>query len=135
VDEMDMDRWLSRSAPIDSFGVGTKLLTSSDAPYLDIAYKLVEYEGKPKFKLSPGKATFPYKRQVIRHYEDGLMAYDEVVPYREGGLVEMVCKEGNLIKKLPSLKEIREVFMEELSRLPERLKSLHEKAEYKVLII
>ena len=135
VDEMDMDRWLSRSAPIDAFGVGTKLLTSSDAPYLDIAYKLVEYEGKPKFKLSPGKATFPYKRQVIRHYEDGLMAYDEVVPYREGGLVEMVCKEGNLIKKLPSLKEIREVFMEELSRLPERLKSLHEKAEYKVLII
>ena len=63
------------------------------------------------------------------------MAYDEVVPYREGGLVEMVCKEGNLIKKLPSLKEIREVVMEELSRLPERLKSLHEKAEYKVLII
>ena len=135
VDEMDIDRWLSRSAPIDAFGVGTKLLTSSDAPYLDIAYKLVEYEGKPKFKLSPGKATFPYKRQVIRHYEDGLMAYDEVVPYREGGLVEMVCKEGSLIKKLPSLKEIREVFMEELSRLPERLKSLHEKAEYKVLII
>ncbi|MFN3976178.1 MAG: nicotinate phosphoribosyltransferase [Aquificaceae bacterium] len=135
VDEMDIYEWLSRSAPIDAFGVGTKLLTSSDAPYLDIAYKLVEYEGKPKFKLSPGKATFPFKRQVIRHYQDSYMAYDEVIPYREGGLVELVCKEGNLIKRLPSLKEIRELFMEELSQLPPSLLSLDKRAEYKVEVV
>ncbi|MFN4319938.1 MAG: nicotinate phosphoribosyltransferase [Aquificaceae bacterium] len=135
VDEMDIYEWLSRSAPIDAFGVGTKLLTSSDAPYLDIAYKLVEYEGKPKFKLSPGKATFPFKRQVIRHYQESYMAYDEVIPYREGGLVELVCKEGNLIKRLPSLKEIRELFMEELSQLPPSLLSLDKRAEYKVEVV
>ncbi|MDW8066411.1 MAG: nicotinate phosphoribosyltransferase [Aquificaceae bacterium] len=135
VDEEDIQRWLSEGAPIDIFGVGTKLLTSSDEPYLDIAYKLVEYEGKPKFKLSPGKKTFPYKRQVIRHYENGLMSYDEVVPYREGGLVELVCKKGNAVKSLPTLKEIRELFMEELSKLPPALKSLDRREEYRVILL
>lgn len=134
VDEVDIDLWLSRGAPIDVFGVGTKLLTSSDAPYLDIAYKLVEYEGKPKFKLSPGKKTFPYKRQVIRHYRNGYMLYDEVIPYGEGGLVELFCKEGIPVKPLPDLKEIREIFMEELSKLPPELRSLEASAEYNVIV-
>ncbi|MCX7989976.1 MAG: nicotinate phosphoribosyltransferase [Aquificaceae bacterium] len=134
LEERDIDLWLSTGAPIDIFGVGTKLLTSADAPYLDIAYKLVEYEGKPKFKLSPGKETFPYKRQVIRHYEGGFMSFDLVVPYKEGGLVELLCKEGKLLRPLPSLKEIREVFMEELSKLPPELKSLEKVAEYKVIL-
>ncbi len=134
IDEWDIERWLSKGSPIDAFGVGTKLLTSADSPYLDIAYKLVEYEGKPKYKLSPGKATFPYKRQVVRHYRDGLMDHDEVVLYREGGLVEKVCEGGNLIKPLPSLKEIRELLMEELRSLPEEFKSLEKKREYNVII-
>ncbi|MFN7064670.1 MAG: nicotinate phosphoribosyltransferase [Aquificaceae bacterium] len=135
VDEGDIKEWLSRSAPIDVFGVGTKLLTSSDAPYLDMAYKLVEYDGKPKQKLSPGKATFPYKRQVLRHYQEGYMAYDEVLPYKEGGLVDLVCKEGNIIKGLPSLKDIREIFMEELSKLPPNLRSLDRREDYRVLVL
>lgn len=134
IDERDIQELLEAGAPIDIFGVGTKLLTSADAPYLDIAYKLVEYEGKPKYKLSPGKSTFPYKRQVIRHYQEGKMAFDRVVKYTEGGLVELVCKEGALVKNLPSLKEIRELFMHELDSLPEDLRSLKEKREYNVII-
>lgn len=134
VDELDIAQWLSRGAPIDIFGVGTKILTSADSPYLDIAYKLVEYEGRPKLKLSPGKETFPYKRQIMRNYEGGFMSFDEVVPYREGGLVELVCKKGNLLKTLPSLKEIRDIFMEELLKLPPELKSLERKVEYRVIL-
>ncbi len=134
LDEEDIHKLVSNGAPVDIFGVGTKVLTSADAPYLDIAYKLVEYEGKPKFKLSPGKQTFPYKRQVIRYYENGLMCYDEVIPYREGGLVELVFKKGNLTKPLPTLKEIRETFFNELSKLPEELKSVSEKRDYNVLL-
>jgi len=134
LDEEDIHKLVSNGAPVDIFGVGTKVLTSADAPYLDIAYKLVEYEGEPKFKLSPGKQTFPYKRQVIRHYENGLMCYDEIVPYREGGLVEVVYKEGSLIKPLPSLKEIRETFLDELSRMPAWLKSLNKEKDYNVLL-
>ncbi|MFN3813380.1 MAG: nicotinate phosphoribosyltransferase [Aquificaceae bacterium] len=131
VDEYNIENWLSCGCPIDAFGVGTKFITSSDAPYLDIAYKLVEYEGEPKFKLSPGKATFPYKRQVLRYYKDGKMKHDKVVKYEEGGLVELICEGGSLKKVLPSIKEIRDVFLSEIETLPEDLKGL-EKVEYRV---
>ena len=137
-DEYEIKRWLEEGAPIDAFGVGTKFITSADAPYLDIAYKLVEYEGKPKYKLSPGKKTFPYKRQVYRHYENGKFSYDEVVRYekeKEGEkLVEKIVENGRLVKALPSLKEIREVLMEELQRLPEELKDIEKPAEYRVIV-
>ncbi len=137
VDEYKIDEWLSQGCPIDAFGVGTKFITSADAPYLDMAYKLVEYDGKPKFKTSPGKRTFPFKRQVFRFYRDRIMDHDEVVPYREEAdgerLVREIVREGRLTEALPSLEEIRERFMEDLERLPQKLKSL-KKAEYEVII-
>ena len=126
VDEYDIERWVSEGVPIDAFGVGTKLLTSADAPYLDIAYKLVEYEGKPRFKESPGKKTFPYKRQVWRFFKDGRFDYDKVSRFQEGGLVKKVSF------PLPSLKEIRERVLEQINQLPEELKSLRKKVEYRV---
>ncbi|WP_461828739.1 nicotinate phosphoribosyltransferase [Aquifex sp.] len=138
VDEYKIKKWLEEGAPVDAFGVGTKFITSADAPYLDIAYKLVEYEGKPKYKLSPGKKTFPYNRQVYRYYENGKLSHDEVVRYekqKEGEkLVEKVVEKGRLLKSLPSLQEIREVFMEELRKLPEELKDIEKRAEYKVIV-
>ncbi len=138
VDEYKIDRWLSAGCPIDAFGVGTKFITSADAPYLDIAYKLVEYEGKPKIKTSPGKATFPFKRQVLRFYENGVMEHDEVVRYTSEAqgetLVKLVIENGNLKVELPSLSEIRNRLMEDLEKLPDRLKSLERKEEYKVII-
>jgi len=137
VDEYRIEEWLSAGAPIDSFGVGTKLVTSSDAPYLDMAYKLVEYEGKPKLKTSPGKRTFPYKRQVIRFYEGNSMSYDEVLPYDTPSqgemLVEEVLRNGRLLRNLPSLQDIRNTLMEDLERLPQDLKTLR-KSSYKVII-
>ena len=137
VDEYSIERWFSQGSPIDAFGVGTKFITSADVPYLDIAYKLVEYEGKPKVKTSPGKATFPYKRQVCRHYRDGIMEYDEVIRYGEPSrgeeLVRKVVESGRLREELPDLKRIRETLMEDLHRLPPHLKSL-KKGEYEVII-
>ena len=137
VDEYRIKTWISKGLPIDAFGVGTKFITSADAPYLDMAYKLVEYAGEPKVKTSPGKATFPYKRQVFRFYSGDLMDHDEVVRYGEpnGGvpLVREILRNGTLTEKLPSLEEIRETFMEDLRRIPERLRGL-EKGTYEVII-
>lgn len=140
LDEYDVKRFLEEGAPIDFFAVGTKLVTSADSPYLDIAYKLVEYGGEPKVKLSPGKATFPYKRQIVRYYnEAGVMDHDESLRYGEkaGGeeLVVKVVEEGETVYKFPSLNEIRETFLKDAGRLPERLKGLEkpEKA-YEVVI-
>ncbi len=139
VDEYRIKEWFEKGAPIDAFGVGTKFITSADAPYLDMAYKLVEYEGKPKYKLSPGKKTFPYKRQVYRYYSGGKMSYDEVVRWeekREGEpLVEKVIEGGRPIGGLPDLEQARERLMEDLRKLPEPLREIDRKAEYEVRVL
>ncbi len=57
---------LSSGAPIDGFGVGTDLVVSGDAPSLDIVYKLTEYAGEGRIKLSSGKRTLPGRKQVFR---------------------------------------------------------------------
>ena len=54
------------TAPIDGYGIGTSLTTSSDAPALDCAYKLQAYAGVPKRKRSEGKATWPGRKQIFR---------------------------------------------------------------------
>jgi nicotinate phosphoribosyltransferase len=66
LDEYEIERLVRRSAPIDAYGVGTRMGVSADAPYLDSVYKLVAYDERPVMKLSPGKATQPGAKQVYR---------------------------------------------------------------------
>src|SRR5262249_60610160 len=79
---------LADGAPIDGFGVGSRLDTSADAPYLDCVYKLQEYDGRARRKRSEGKATWPGRKQVDRrHGPDGRMT-DDVLTLdgdRQGG--------------------------------------------------
>src|SRR5207244_1420837 len=56
LDEHVIAAAVARGAPIDAFGVGSRLGTCADAPYLDMAYKLVACGGRPVLKLSTGKA-------------------------------------------------------------------------------
>ena len=77
LDEDDLLRLTWMGAPIDGYGLGTSLVTSSDAPALDCAYKLEEYAGFSRRKRSAGKATWPGRKQVWRIYgADGRMARD-----------------------------------------------------------
>src|SRR5574340_1534869 len=79
LDEYLMRDMLATGAPVDGFGVGTRMDTSSDVPYLDCAYKLQEYAGKARRKRSEGKQTWPGRKQVFRRYNgDGRMAADVV---------------------------------------------------------
>jgi len=92
-----------RDAPIDSFGVGTSLTTSSDAPALDCAYKLQEYDGKPRRKRSEGKATWPGRKQVWRfRSETGEFSHDIVdleSERRTGeGLLQPIMRGGRRIE-------------------------------------
>ena len=66
LDEYAIAGLVAQQAPIDAYGVGTKMGVSADAPFLDSAYKLVTYAGRPVMKLSPGKATAPGAKQVYR---------------------------------------------------------------------
>jgi nicotinate phosphoribosyltransferase len=100
LDEYEIERLVHGSAPIDAYGVGTRMGVSADAPYLDSVYKLVAYDGRPVMKLSPGKATQPGAKQVYRTAApenigpDRLTSADEpapdgmepmLVPMMEGG--------------------------------------------------
>ncbi|MFD3356473.1 nicotinate phosphoribosyltransferase [Streptomyces fradiae] len=66
LDEYAIDELVRSGAPVDVFAVGTRVGTSADAPYLDSAYKLVEYGGAPVMKLSASKITSPGRKQVFR---------------------------------------------------------------------
>lgn len=78
LDENEIERLLGKGAPIDGFGIGSKLGVSADAPYLDAAYKLVVFDGRPVLKLSAEKATLPGAKQVWRRCDGGRFAGDVV---------------------------------------------------------
>ncbi len=78
LDEDQIDRLTTRNAPIDIFGVGTNMAVSSDAPALDIAYKLVEYAGVGRMKFSAGKTTLPGRKQIFRNYHRQAAVYDVI---------------------------------------------------------
>lgn len=78
LDEDEIDELTSAEAPIDVFGVGTDMAVSRDAPGLDIAYKLTEYAGLGRMKLSAGKRTLPGRKQVFRQVQRGLAMCDVI---------------------------------------------------------
>ena len=127
---LDDDELLAlRDAPIDSFGVGTSLTTSSDAPALDCAYKLQEYAGRPRRKRSAGKATWPGRKQVWRARDSaGVFAGDLVdleAEHHEGeALLRRVMQGGRRIRPACPLDEIRAHAKDQLARLPAALRRL-----------
>lgn len=138
LDEYALRDMLAAGAPVDGFGVGTHMDTSSDLPYLDCAYKLQEYAGKARRKRSEGKATWPGRKQVYRkHDADGRMAGDVVT--LEGDdqpgepLLIHVMRGGHPLSPPPALPEIRRHAAESLVRLPEPLRRL-EAFDYRVEI-
>jgi nicotinate phosphoribosyltransferase len=139
---LDEDAILSEiaaGAPIDGFGVGTSLTTSSDVPALDCAYKLQEYAGVPRRKQSPGKATWPGRKQVWRQYgADGRMTGDvlSIEGDEQPGtrLVERVMAGGKRLAPKPTLAEIRARAASELKNLPEPLRQLQPDVPYPVRV-
>ncbi|HET7679779.1 MAG TPA: nicotinate phosphoribosyltransferase [Xanthobacteraceae bacterium] len=129
LDEDSVADMLRAGAPIDAFGLGTSLTTSSDAPALDCAYKLQEYAGLARRKRSAGKETWPGRKQVWRHYgTDGRMAGDilSIEGDEQAGepLLQLVMKNGRRIVPSPTLAEVRSRAARDLERLPEPLRRL-----------
>lgn len=136
LDEYALRRLVEAGAPIEGFGIGTSLTTSSDVPALDCAYKLQEYAGLPRRKRSTGKATWPGRKQVYRRYgEDGRMAGDLLTLEGEAAagaaLIECVMREGRSLAR-PALTASRSKAAEQIARLPESLKALEPEVTYPV---
>ncbi|QCG95874.1 nicotinate phosphoribosyltransferase [Azospirillum sp. TSA2s] len=129
LDEYALGSLLTANAPIDSFGIGTSLTTSSDAPALDCAYKLVEYAGLPRRKRSPGKATWPGRKQVFRSYDAGGRIRTDLLSVAEAQepgrpLLIPVMRNGRRVGAPPDLTAIRSHAAAELASLPEPVRDL-----------
>ncbi len=139
LDEHRLQKLLADGAPIDGFGVGTRLDASTDAPTLELVYKLQEYAGQPRRKRSEGKATWPGRKQVYRRTDaGGLFAEDclglEAAPRPGEPLLRPVMLEGRRLSPPESLAAVRERVRAQLAALPPALRANRTAPAYPVHI-
>lgn len=127
LDEYKIRDLVRAGAPIDSFGVGTQLATSADAPVMSAAYKLVELDihGIKRFtaKYSEDKETFPGAKQVFRDVARDVIARSGECGKGEA-LLRPVLLHGHLVEPLPTAEEARARAAECLAKLPPELRGL-----------
>ncbi len=138
LDEYRLQNLLAEGAPIDGFGIGTRLDASTDAPTLELVYKLQEYAGRPRRKRSEGKATWPGRKQVYRRLTtDGTFAEDclglETSPQPGEPLLRPVMLDGKRLS-LESLDTVRQRVRTQLAALPPALRANQTVPTYPVSI-
>jgi nicotinate phosphoribosyltransferase len=141
LDEFAVEELLQAGAPIDAFGVGTKVGVSADAPWTDCVYKLVEYDGRPIVKLSSKKQTLPGAKQVFRFRDgsgnfvrDTMARSDEPPPRDAEPLLDRVMEQGKRLTSPEPLPQVRERFRRDFANLPPAHKTLRAPAVYSVTI-
>ena len=139
LDEYDLAQLSTSQIPYDSYGVGTKMGTSSDAPWSDMAYKLVEYGGKPVLKRSPGKGSWPAAKQLFRQCKSQEQAVKDIVGLREEqidcaeALLTKVMESGKIVGALPTLAQSRSRLTRELEKLDGATKAIRDPVPYPVV--
>ena len=143
LDELRIAEIVASGAPIDGFGVGTAISTSSDAPALSGVYKLAEIERNGRMvhavKTSPGKRTYPGCKQVWRvvrddvAVEDVLTLAEDEPPVDAQPLLKDVMRQGMRLSR-PSLTEIRGRCRHKVAQLPRDVRRLIDGSNYPVRI-
>jgi len=137
-DEFKIADTVTKGANIDAFGVGTNLGVSADAPFVDIIYKMVRYQGRDVRKFSPGKITLAGEKQVYRVMDESGVYQQDYIGLRnetvQGSvpMMESVMQDGKIVRPLPSLQAIRDRFNDCFSGLPEKYKALDAAESYPV---
>ena len=128
LDEYALDDLVRAGAPIDGYGVGTKIGVVADAPYLDTAYKLVQYGERPVFKLSPGKATLPGRKQVFRGpgLVDQVGLRDQPPPPGTEPLLRQVISGGRRTEPAEPLERARQRRAADLAQLSDGQRRLRD---------
>ncbi len=125
LDEVEVDRLVRGGAPIDAFGIGTRMGVSADAPYLDSAYKLVEYDGRPILKLSAQKVTEPGRKQVFRGPDGDVIGLrDEAVAEEHEPMLVPVMRDGRRTGPHRTLDTSRALFRSDLEHVPDAARAV-----------
>ncbi|HET9016238.1 MAG TPA: nicotinate phosphoribosyltransferase [Thermomicrobiaceae bacterium] len=141
LDEFALAELAALGAPIDAYGVGTRVGTAADAPTLDMAYKLVDYDGVPRLKLSEGKRTLVGAKQVWRRRDAEGRFVGDVIAGRDDAspgpawepLLEPVMRAGTALPE-PDLSAIRARHHAEVAALPAQLLRLRGTGAYPVTL-
>jgi nicotinate phosphoribosyltransferase len=139
VDEYVLERHRRSATPIDGYGIGTHMDTSAYAPYLDCAYKLVEYAGLARRKLSEGKVLWPGRKQVYRSYDSSGHIGGDVLTLESDvqdgeALIRPVMRGGRRVEPPIPLARLREQARRYLLQMPEPLRSLERAPEFPVTV-
>jgi nicotinate phosphoribosyltransferase len=129
LDEYSIAELVAQEAPIDGYGVGTRMGVSWDAPALDSAYKLVAVGDRPVMKLSAGKVTAPGAKQVYRSWEqmhDVVARADEPAPAGFEGLLVPVMEAGRRTAAPVDLRSASARCRRDVGRLPARTRALRD---------
>ncbi len=137
LDEYSLAELAGQDVPIDAYGVGTRVGTAADAPTLDMVYKLVEYAGRPRLKLSTGKRTLVGPKQVWRLPGpplggDVIATRDEGPPGDDWTALLEPRMRGGAIAAPDTLAAARERANAGLAALPATLRTLDGRGEYPV---
>ena len=141
LDEHRIAALAAKDAPIDAFAAGTAVVVSDDSPSLDAVYKLVEYDGAPRAKHSPGKPSLPVRKQVHRRESGGEIVEDRVQPFeapqppgRRPLLLPVMVDGRRPTTARETLAEIRKRAANEIAALPASLKELRAQGALPVTI-
>jgi nicotinate phosphoribosyltransferase len=140
LDEYRIEALQREHAPIDGIGVGSNVDTSADAPFLDSAYKLHLYKGRPRGKHSAGKTDLPGRKQIFRHFDDDTMSGDVIGLADENlpgtPVLETVMREGRRVSdgQAWNLESARQRLGTALGQLPAGYRALREPDEYPVAL-
>lgn len=125
LDEYEIDRLVSGGAPIDMFGVGTRVGVSADAPSCDMVYKMVSYNDRPVMKLSEGKVSLPAAKQVFRVCDaEGVMSADVIGLTTEMAasgepMLSLAMRDGRRVIPSGAIADARQRVADGLAHLPE----------------
>jgi nicotinate phosphoribosyltransferase len=126
LDEYALEELARAAAPIDAAGVGTRLGTAADAPFVDSVYKLVTVEGRPVMKRSPGKESLPGAKQIWRAMgrPDVLSRREETGPTGADPLLRPAMRGGHRVRAHQEISDAKAALDEDLSWLPDDAKRI-----------
>ncbi|MEN9226633.1 MAG: nicotinate phosphoribosyltransferase [Thermostichus sp. HHBFW_bins_43] len=124
LDEYEIERLHRSQAPINGYGVGTRLVSGDG---VNGVYKLVEINGIPVAKASFAKATIPGRKQIFRGSTDDLLGHaDEVPPPGFQPLLRKIMAGGVLLDPLPDLETIAHTSRAAVLSLPKGVRQLRQ---------
>lgn len=142
LDEWKVAELEKKHAPIDIYAGVTELLAPTDAPTIELVYKLCELRSNkkiyPKMKTATKKISLPGRKQVFRSSQNGKYTEDiiglENEKLRGKKLLVPIIKKGKLVYHYPSSEQIRNYYREESKKFNNAIFSINRNIKYSVKI-